>query len=384
MNKLAIFLTCALISSGLAKSGEPVAFKAKEARVELVFVLDTTASMRGLIQTAKDKIWGIANTLATSESKPQLKIGLVGYRDREDQYVTKVTDLTNDIDAVYTELMTFKADGGGDGPESVNQALSEGINKISWTKEKDVYRVIFLVGDQKPHMDYQDDIKYPETCKLAKKKGIIINTILCGNNIEADRIWKDIALRSAGKSFKVNQNGGSKEYRTVFDKELVTLSQKMDQTKVFFGNAKSRALWDVRAKQSVALNKKAKQSSLAQRSLYNCTSAGKANFIGSNDLVDSYAQKKSKLKDLKKENLPKDLQNKSTEELKSYLDEKIQMRKEIQKTIIALAKKRQKDIQAQIAKEKTKGKDSFEQQVFKSIQAQAKENKVIIKGGPKL
>ena len=69
--------------------------------VEVVFVLDTTGSMGGLIQAAKDKIWSIASSMAAAEPAPEIRIGLVGYRDRGDQYVTQLVDLSSDLDSVY-------------------------------------------------------------------------------------------------------------------------------------------------------------------------------------------------------------------------------------------------------------------------------------------
>ena len=83
-------------------------------KVEAVFVLDTTGSMSGLIQAAKEKIWSIANTMAQAEQAPEIRIGLVAYRDRGDDYVTKVVDLSTDLDSVYATLMDFRAAGGGD------------------------------------------------------------------------------------------------------------------------------------------------------------------------------------------------------------------------------------------------------------------------------
>src|SRR5690606_24999580 len=88
-------------------------------RVEVVFVLDTTGSMGGLISAAKEKIWSIASTLADAQQAPEIAMGLVAYRDRGDAYVTRVVDLDRDLDSMYVELMQFTADGGGDGPEAV-------------------------------------------------------------------------------------------------------------------------------------------------------------------------------------------------------------------------------------------------------------------------
>ena len=83
-------------------------------RLEMVFVLDTTGSMSGLIDGAKQKIWGIVNGVMR-ESHPSVRIGLVAYRDRGDEYLTQVLPLTDDLDKVYTTLMDYRADGGGDG-----------------------------------------------------------------------------------------------------------------------------------------------------------------------------------------------------------------------------------------------------------------------------
>ncbi len=108
-------------------------------------------------------------------------MGLVAYRDKGDEYITKVIDLTDDLDAIHGHLKKFVASGGGDEPEHVNQALHDAVHKIKWSTDKKTLRIIFLVGDAPPHMDYNDDVKYPETCKKAVEKGIIINTIQCGN-----------------------------------------------------------------------------------------------------------------------------------------------------------------------------------------------------------
>jgi hypothetical protein len=88
-----------------------------------VFVLDPTGSMGGLIKAAKENIWSIASTMASAQPAPEIKIGLVAYRDRGDDYVTQVIDLSSDLGSMFATLMDFEANGGGDSPESVNKAL---------------------------------------------------------------------------------------------------------------------------------------------------------------------------------------------------------------------------------------------------------------------
>ena len=108
-------------------------------KIEVVFALDTTGSMSGLIQAAKDKIWSIASTMASAQQAPEIKMGLVAYRDRGDAYVTQVIDLSDDLDSMYAKLMDFQAQGGGDGPESVNQALHDAVHDISWSQDPNAY-----------------------------------------------------------------------------------------------------------------------------------------------------------------------------------------------------------------------------------------------------
>ncbi len=168
--------------------------KPAKPRMEVCFVLDTTGSMSGLIEGAKQKIWSIANEMISAKPAPELRLGLIGYRDKGDQYVLKTFDLTNDIDSVYANLKEFKADGGGDTPESVNEAMHEAVTKMSWSQDRSVLKIIFLVGDAPPHMDYAGAPQYPAICQAAMKRDLIINTVQCGSMVETTPIWREIAM----------------------------------------------------------------------------------------------------------------------------------------------------------------------------------------------
>src|SRR5262249_14408343 len=186
----------------------PAKKESKRPQIEVVFCLDTTGSMGGLIEGAKQKIWAICNQIAGGKPSPDLKVGLVAYRDRGDEYITKVFDLSEDLDAIHGHLKGFKAVGGGDPPESVNEALHVAVGKIKWSPADDVLKIIFLVGDAPPHMDYPDDVKYPVTCEKACKLGIIINTVQCGNDAECKRHWVEIAKKAEGHYVQIAQDGG--------------------------------------------------------------------------------------------------------------------------------------------------------------------------------
>src|SRR5262245_24162314 len=157
--------------------------QAPKPRVDLVFALDTTGSMSGLIEGAKTKIWSIASFVARAQPTPELRVGLVAYRDVGDAYVTRVFDLDEDLDRVYKRLLSFRADGGGDGPEHVARALHESVYKMSWApKTNDSVRLIYLVGDAPPHYDYEDGYDLARAARAAANKGIQVHAIRCGND----------------------------------------------------------------------------------------------------------------------------------------------------------------------------------------------------------
>lgn len=149
----------------------------KAQRIEVAFVLDTTGSMAGLIDGAKRKIWSIANTIVDVNPDADIRMALVAYRDRGDEYVIKSYDMSADVQGLYGKLIKLEADGGGDTPESVNEALDESVRKLKWTKNDNTKRIIFLVGDAPPHMDYPNTWQYPQILKRAKEDKITVNTI---------------------------------------------------------------------------------------------------------------------------------------------------------------------------------------------------------------
>jgi len=210
-------------------------------KIEVVFVLDTTGSMSGLIEAAKEKIWSIASSLAQAESAPEIRMGLVAYRDRGDDYVTRVTALSSDLDSLYATLMDYRAAGGGDTPESVNKALHDALHKITWSGDQDAYQAVFLVGDAPPHMDYQDEPQYPQIIAEAKARGVVVNTIQAGAAHATRQEWQKIAALGSGEYFQVDTTGSAVAIATPYDRELAKRSKELDDTRVYYGDSKTRA-----------------------------------------------------------------------------------------------------------------------------------------------
>lgn len=341
-------------------------------QVEVVFVLDTTGSMSGLIQTAKEKIWSIASTMASAESAPEIKMGLVAYRDRGDQYVTKVVDLSSDLDTMYATLMDFQADGGGDTPESVNQALYDAVHNMSWSQNSQAYKVVFLVGDAPPHMDYQDDVKYPNTISAALQKDIVINSIQCGNHGITTPQWQQIALLGQGRFFQVEQAGSAVAITTPFDKKLAELSAKLDDTRVYYGDRETKAKLKKKQAATKKLHKNSSIESRARRATFNSSASGEANFLGENELVEDIASGRADLSTIDKDKLPEPMQSMAPAEQQALIEEKAEKRNLLKQEIKRLSQQRSKFIEKK-SEDMPGLEDSLDNKIYSAVKEQAKQ-----------
>jgi Mg-chelatase subunit ChlD len=342
------------------------AAKVTKPRLEVCFVIDTTGSMGGLIEGAKQKIWSIANDMIRAKPTPEIRLGLVAYRDRRDEYVTRTFDLTNDIDAIYGHLRSFQAAGGGDEPESVNEALQDAVRKMSWSQDRQVLKIIFLVGDAPPHMDYADGPKYPQVCQEAVKKDLIINTVQCGSIERTTPFWKEIAQLSEGSYAAIGQSGNMITIATPMDSELADLNRELGKTLVAYGAEPARRA--VVTKQLAA--EAAPASVAADRLAFNVRSGVAVQ--GEGELLDGLSQGTVKLESLDKHQLPAELQKLDTKELNAEIGKKQKERAEIQARIQKLTRERDDYVAAERKRQAEQGKgDSFDEKVAASIRNQA-------------
>lgn len=336
-------------------------------KVEVVFVLDSTGSMGGLIEGAKQKIWSIANGIVARKPTPEVRFGLVAYRDRGDEYVTKVFDLTDDLDTVFKNLQSFKAGGGGDGPESVNQALSEAVRKISWSPDKKTLKTIFLVGDFPPHMDYKEDVKYPETCQEAAKRDIVINTVQCGSERTTTPVWQEIARLAEGTYVALEQSGGMNAVATPFDSEVANLSKEMGKTAIVYGSASSQRV----AKEKVASAAAAPESVSADRAYFNFKSGGKA-IQGKGDMVSDMKDGSVDIAKISEAELPEEMKGMDAAGRKAYVEKQAGLRAELNAKLEGVLRQRADFIEAEKKRLEASGKgDAFDLKVNEMINSQA-------------
>src|SRR5262245_36642449 len=221
--------------------------------VEVAFVLDTTGSMGPLIEGAKRKIWSIATAIVDANPHADIRMGLVAYRDIGDEYVTKTLNLTTDIQDLYANLLELKARGGGDWPESVNEALHVAVTKLAWTQGSEICRIMFLVGDAPPHMDYAQDTKYPEVIRMARDRDITVNAVQAGSARDTERVWREIAQRGAGRYIPIPQDGGKIVIiETPFDGEIIELQGRINGTVIPYGPRAQRSRVEDKTRQLAA------------------------------------------------------------------------------------------------------------------------------------
>jgi len=355
---------------------------ATDNKVQIVFALDATGSMSGLIDTAKEKIWSIASSFTQSDNNTQVQMGLVFYRDRGDKFVTKIIQISSDLDNLYEKLMSVVADGGGDAPESVNQGLYEAVSKMNWDLDSSVYKTIFLVGDCPPHMNYQDDVKFPQSCQLAKKKGIILNTILMGTDVTANRIWHEIANCSQGEFMQVNMDANNIAVTTPYDKSIAELSSAMDGTRIYYGTEQQKQVQYDKQSQSTMLTSNIAVSTAARRAEYNVTStSNKAVYYGANELVNDYKTGKVQPDKMKNEELPKEMQKMTPQQKVVYMQKMVHKRYCIEKNMTMLIAKRKTYVEKELSKKNgAELEKSFDNQVYENVKKQAATKNIKLKG----
>lgn len=337
-------------------------------RMEVVFVLDTTGSMSGMISGAKQKIWAIANKLKSAQPTPEIRFGLVGYRDRGDEYITRVFGLTGNLDEVYCHLNDFEAQGGGDEPESVNAALHQAVRDMQWSTDANVLRVIFLVGDAPPHMDYQDDVKYPVTCRLANQKGILINTLQCGRLNGTERAWREIASRTNGTYAAILQDGGSVKMETSYDPEIIRLNLQLDATIIPYGSASEQKNAAANKSRLAAMSSEA----VADRSSFLEKSESGAVLAGRGDLLVDVINGRQQVDKLDAKQLDPKLQAMAPAARNELIARKIEERRALQSELAKVVAKRDAEVSEQL--KNLEGKDGvLELNAFKVLEAQAKE-----------
>lgn len=181
-----------------AQAGLPIGTPAvaHPPRIDVVFAIDATGSMGDEIQVVKDKVSKMMNDIQAGNPKPDVRFGLVAYRDLGDDYVTKAFPLTTAVPSIQSSLQQIEASGGGDTPEAVGEGLRCAVEEINWDQDPNTTRMVFLIGDAGPH----PNDNYRAILQQAKEKGIKVNTWGCsGLQDSGHKEFEEIAILGGGQ-----------------------------------------------------------------------------------------------------------------------------------------------------------------------------------------
>ena len=118
--------------------------------LDLAFIVDTTGSMGGLIQSAQQQMISMMRQLLKA-GEVDMRLGVVEYRDHppQDKLPARAYAFTDNLEKAQNAINKLKAEGGGDGPESVFDGITAACRELTWREH--ARRIAVLVGDAPPH-----------------------------------------------------------------------------------------------------------------------------------------------------------------------------------------------------------------------------------------
>ncbi len=376
--KISLGLFCiAAIVSLMATNKKSIPKNVGEPKIQVAILLDVSSSMDGLIDQAKAQLWTMVNTIGKMKCgnaiSPTIEIALYEYgrtnNDAKAGYVKKINGFIKDLDSLSQNLFTLKTNGG---EEYCGHVIYSSLKELEWDTAAANYKVVFIAGNE----DFlQGDITYTKACNLAKQKGVIVNTIYCGDKQQGIAEHWNLAGECGNGSFSnINQNARVIEIPTPYDSALYVLNDKLNSTYIAYG-------FDGYAKQS-----KQKQMDFANTSLSRSAGLKRIQAKSSSkmynnaqwDLIDAKANDKDAIAKVDKKLLPESLKNKTTAELDSIVIEKSKERVSAQKEIVTLTMQREAFINKEKAKQ-TNANVTLETEVEKIVIDQAKRFKMEIK-----
>lgn len=200
-------------------------------RADVMFVVDATGSMEDEIAYLKKELEDVVAQVKVDQPSLSLQIGSVFYRDKGDKYVTRSSALSANTDATINFINGQSADGGGDYPEAVDQALNEAISQQNWSESART-RIVFLMLDAPPHHDTKSLKRVQESIAKAAEKGVkLIPIASSGIDKKTEFLMRFFSLTTNGSYVFMTDHSGVGnghveptigEYRVEYLNELLT------------------------------------------------------------------------------------------------------------------------------------------------------------------
>lgn len=310
-----------------------------QSTVKIALLLDTSNSMDGLINQAKAQLWDLVNQFTHArcgeDRRPGLEIALYQYGNDDlspgEGYIRQVTGFTSDLDELSEKLFSLKTNGG---EEFCGQVIHSALGQLEWGKDPRDLKMIFIAGNE-PFT--QGKLDYRDAVANAREKGVIVNTIFCGDFSQGiNSRWKDGAEMGGGEYMAIDHHHQAIHVATPYDDIIIRLNGRLNGTYISYG-PQGAGKYELQAAQDA--NAMEMEASVAVK-----RAVSKSSRLYSNpgwDLVDAAAQPGFSVSAVKEEELPADLRNKSAKELESYIARKQEERLSLQKEIQEVNAKRE-------------------------------------------
>ncbi len=344
----------------------PIADDTKNNVVKIALLLDTSNSMDGLINQAKSQLWDIVNEFTHAkcgnELRPKLQIALYQYGNdglsSREGYIQQVLNFSDDLDEISEKLFSLTTNGG---EEFCGAVIQTSLKQLDWGSNPDNLKMIFIAGNEP--FD-QGRLNYKDAAMNAKEKDVVVNTIFCGNYEQGiNTFWKKGAVMTGGEYMAIDHNREVVHINTPYDDIIIKLNSKLNKTYISYG-ALGSAKMEMQMTQDE--NAMALEEVVAVK-----RAVSKSSRLYNNknwDLVDASADKEFDISQVKKEDLPSELKDKTNKEIEAYVAEKKSEREKIQKEIHELNAKRE----AYIAKNQNEdSKGELESVMLSAIKKQA-------------
>ena len=348
-----------------------------QSKIQAAILLDVSGSMSGLIEQAKAQLWNMVSIMGKAQcygKTPEIEIALYEYgrpgNDVKSGYIKQLSAFTTDLDKLSQELFSLSTDGGD---EYCGKVIFTSLEQLKWDTSASSYKVIFIAGNE----DFlQGNIHYTRSCSEAKKKGVIVNTIYCGDRLQGIREHWNLSGECGNGSYtNINHNAAIEEIPTPYDSLLLTYNDQLNGTYISYGYAGADAyLAQGKVDQ---LNYSLSRSVAVKR----VTVKGKKELYKNStwDAVDAATEDAKFIEKLDKQTLSDSLKNKSNEELKLVIAEKKKARTTIQNEIGKLSAQRDAYIATEKAKKAVMSNEpTLETEIEKIIKTQARLYNMII------
>jgi hypothetical protein len=321
--------------------------------------------MSGLIDAARRKLWDITNELAKAKPTPRLRVALLTYGNtghaRAAGWVRVDSAFTEDLDGIYQQLFALTTRGG---KEYVGRVIQTSLDRLDWTPSNDALKIIFVAGNESADQDRE--VPFRDACRRAIAKGIMVNSIYCGSSTDGIATgWREVATLADGQYASIDQNRGTVEVATPYDRDLQRLSAELNTTYLGYGRAGKEG-----AARQVAQDANAASLSPAAAAS-RATAKASAVYVNTWDLVDAVREKRVDLEKAKEEDLPEPMRAMSVEERKAHIEAMGARRAALQKEIAELTTKRRGHIEAERKKTGQKEHQAFDAAVRKAMREQA-------------